>query len=373
MTRPSPRPEPRTPLLDPLLVRPDWTGGVPRPSEALWLDKNENTDPELEALAKRVCAEVAGAAIRTYPETGPLYRKLAASLGLDPDRLLLTAGSDGAIRAVFEAYVAPGDAVVHTAPTFAMYPVYIRMYGGRAVPLAYAPSTEGPMLPADAVCRAIAEARPKLICLPNPDSPTGTVFAPAALRRIVEAAGEAGALILVDEAYYPFYEETVLPWIEAYPHLVVARTFAKAWGLAGLRIGYAAACPEVARLLHQVRPMYEVNTVGVAVVERMLDFGGAVLDSVRRLNAGRDLFLAAMRDLGFRTLVSRGNFLHVAFGAHAAAVHAALKGRVLYREDFQEPCLQGFSRFTAATPEQAQSVIARIRDAVRVSRGEGSA
>ena len=357
-------PAARAAVTDPFLFRPDWISGVPRDPDSLWLDKNENTDPQLAAVVAGVFSEIAVSSATTYPETGPLYRKLAGYLSVDADHLLLTPGSDGAIRAVFEAYINPGDVVIHTFPTFAMYAVYSRMYGAKAETLSYDPSDEGPILRLEGLLDAIRMIRPRLVCLPNPDSPTGTVFEPDALRKIIETAGDVGALILVDEAYYPFYDKTVLPWIVEYPHLVVARTFAKAWGLAGLRIGYASACPEVVRLLHKVRPMYEVNAIAVAMVERMLDLGQEVLASVSRLNLGRDAFLTAMKGLGLRTIETKGNFLHVAFGSPAQAIHAALKGWVLYRQEFQEPCLAGFSRFTATTVERAQPVIDRIRQVV---------
>lgn len=348
------------PVADPELVRPDWTKGVPRNPDLLWLDKNENTDPRLAALTARIMSEIDPKALYTYPECTPLYHKLGDYLGIGADHLLLAAGSDGCIRSVFEAFINPGDVVVYTVPTFAMYSVYSKMYGARIVPMVYQASGKGPDLTAETAVNIITEARPKLVCLPNPDSPTGTVFPPDELRRIIEAAGQSGALILIDEAYYPFYEHTALPWVDEYPHLIVARTFAKAWGLSGLRIGYVAACPQIAGLLHKVRPMYEVNTLAVAVVERMLDFSGEVLASVRRLNAGRNAFIDAMARLHLRTLRSHGNFLHVAFGLHASAVHATLKDLVLYRKDFNEPCLKGFSRFSATTVELFEPVIKRI-------------
>jgi histidinol-phosphate aminotransferase len=357
-------PSPRSPVADPAFFRPDWTKGVTRDPALLWLDKNENTDPELAQLTSRILSEIDKSAIYTYPESTPLYRKLGTYLGVGADRLLLTAGSDGAIRAVFEAYINPGDTVLHTAPTFAMYGVYSAMYGAHVVPLAYQPSDRGPRLTADQVVKAITEARPKLVCLPNPDSPTGTVFAPEELRGIIEAAGRAGALILIDEAYHPFYAHSILPWVNDFPNLVVTQTFAKAWGLAGLRIGYLAACPDVARMLHRVRPMYEVNTVAVAAIEKMLDHSREMLASVKRLNEGKAGFLSAMKGLGLRTFESHGNFMHVAFGAAAPAVHERLKETVLYRLDFKEPCLKGFSRFSATTAELFKPVIEGIRRAV---------
>jgi histidinol-phosphate aminotransferase len=214
------------------------------------------------------------------------------------------------------------------------------------------------------VLSGIARVRPKLVCLPNPDSPTGTVFEAAALRRIIEAAGDVGALILVDEAYHPFCEITAAPWVDEYEHLVVARTFAKAWGLAGMRIGYAIAAPSCALLLHKVRPLYEVNTLAVAVMERMLDHSEEVRKSVRRLNDGRDRMIAAMESLGFRTVHAHGNFMHVAFGDAALAVHAALKDKVLYRLDHREACLKGFTRFTATTAEGFEPLIETIEAVV---------
>ena len=128
-------------MADPAFFRPDWTKGVARDPALLWLDKNENTDPELAKLTSRILSEIDQSAIYTYPECTPLYRKLGTYLGVDADRLLLTAGSDGAIRAVFEAYINPGDTVLHTVPTFAMYGVYSAMYGAHVVPLAYSRRT----------------------------------------------------------------------------------------------------------------------------------------------------------------------------------------------------------------------------------------
>jgi histidinol-phosphate aminotransferase len=143
---------------------------------------------------------------------------------------------------------------------------------------------------------------------------------------------------------------------------------AKAWGISGLRIGYAVSCADVARLLHKVRPMYEVNTVAVAVADRLLDHGDEVLASVGRINAGRDAFLEAMKSLQLHTLITHGNFLHVAFSQYASAVHARLKNVALYRLDFKDPCLKGFSRFSATTVERFQPVIEHIRQVVNEMR-----
>lgn len=358
-------PVPRPALADPALVRPDRTRPEARDPKKLWLDKNENPDPALAAVVREVIAALPAEAHSTYPDLAPLYAKLAAHVGAAPANLLLAPGSDGAIRAVFEAFVAPGETVVLTTPTFAMYPVYCRIFGARAASVEYQASNAGPALTADAIVEAIRRARPRLVCLPNPDSPTGAVLAAADLERVIAAAGQAGAAMLVDEAYYPFHPETAVPLIARHPHLVVVRSTGKAWGMAGLRIGYAVADARVASMLHKVRSMYEVGAFSAAVFERMLDRHADVMASVARLQAGKRAFLDAMETVGFRVLCGAGNFCHVAFGARADKIHPALVDLVYYRKDSAEPCLAGFARFSAATPEQMAPVIARIREVAR--------
>lgn len=357
-------PRPRPAVADPGLSRPDWTVSQPRDPALLRLDKNENLDPVVTALVARLASGLPATAPAAYPDAAPVYAKLAAHLGLTPRHLLFTAGSDGAIRLTFEAFVSPGDTVIHTSPTFAMYPVYARMFGARAAPVDYVRENGVPVLPLAALLDAVARERPKLVCLPNPDSPTGTVLHPDDLRRVVAAAAAVGAVMLVDEAYFPFHPETCLPLVDEFPNLVVTRTFAKAWGLAGARIGFAAACPAMAEILHKVRPMYEVNGLGLALADGLLDHADAVMESARRVNDGRDRFVARMRALGVATAPSHGCFLHAAFGARGPAVHAALASLALYRRDFDHPCLAGFSRFSAAPWEIMAPVAERIAAAV---------
>lgn len=354
---------PKTPLTNPLLTRPGWKTSVLRDERLLWLDKNENLDPVLQGVTSKIFKELDPANLAIYPEFGALYQKLAQWVGVSPDYLMLTPGSDGVIRLTFEAFVGEGDLVVHTSPTFAMYPVYSQMFGAEVRPLEYERTPNGPALAVDKLLSHLNEVQPRLFCLPNPDSPTGTAFASDDLRAIVELCEKIGTVVLIDEAYHPFYDFTCVSWTKRFKNLIVARTFAKAWGMAGLRIGYAVGHPDTIRYLHKLRPMYEVSTIAAQMIERMLDFPDAMQASVQRLNDGKKFFLHEMRGLGYQVLAGEGNFLHVAFGERAEDVHRALKDRVLYRLDFKEPCLQGFSRFSATTVEQFAPVINLIKAA----------
>lgn len=351
---------PRRSLSNPALQRPSALNSKPRSAASLWLDKNENLDPELLRLTREIWESVPPLALATYPEAGELYRKLGQWVGVSPESLLLTPGSDGAIRLTFEAFVEHGEAVIHSVPTFAMYPVYSQIFGAEVLPVEYAPSENGPWLDIDRIIRWLRERKPKLLCLPNPDSPTGTVQTPEVLRTLLTECEKAGTMFLLDEAYHPFHDWSAASWTATSRHLIVARTFAKAWGVAGLRIGYAIAHPETIALLHKIRPMYEVSTMAGEFMSRMLDHPAAMHASVARILDGKAHFVGRMQQRGYRVLPAHGNFVHVAFGADGPAIHAALAGKVLYRAAFADPCLAGFSRFSVAPRAIMQEVIGLI-------------
>jgi histidinol-phosphate aminotransferase len=356
---------PRQSLLNPDLQRPSALNSIPRDPEFLWLDKNENLDPASIALSHKVLLEISPLMVATYPEAGEMYQKLAQWVGVSPECLLLTPGSDGAIRLVFEVFVEHGDDVIHTDPTFAMYPVYSQMFGAKAHTIKYKKTDTGPLLDPEDILKTLRENSPKLLCIPNPDSPTGTIIALEVLRDILTVCEEVGTVLLLDEAYHPFYEWSAVPWIKTSRNLIVTRTFAKAWGVAGFRIGYAVAHPETIALLHKMRPMYEVSTIAVEFMSRMLDKTSEMERSVARVNEGKIFFAEEMRSLGFTVLPTAGNFMHVAFGEQGQTIHSALSKKVYYRQSFSQPCLADYSRFTIAPQPIMAQVVDMIKQVVK--------
>lgn len=347
------------------ISRPSREKSEERAKNMLWLDKNENIDPIYIEFIHKIISDIPAEAFFGYPDCFALYKKLAEYLHTSINQLIISAGSDGIIRAVYDAFVSPGDTVIYTEPTFAMYSLYAQMYGANSLKLHYEPSPQGPVLSSEKIIAAIKSSSPRLVCIPNPNSPTGTVFSPDSLRAIIKAAAQSGAVILIDEAYYPFYPETCITWINEFPNLIIARTFSKAWGLAGIRIGFGIACKQLIGELHKIRPMYEAGALSITLAERMLHYPDAMLASVKRLNDGKAYFLAKMRELGLRTFPSKGNFLHVAFDQYAKAVHEVLQKNVLYRKDFQHPSLSGYSRFTATTQAQFAPLIEQISAVIK--------
>ena len=348
-------------MINSKLLRPSTLNSDHRSTDQLWLDKNENLDPILLKLSHEVLRKIPSKTLATYPEAGALYRKLAKWVGVVPESLLLTPGSDGAIRLVFESFVEHGDKVIITAPTFAMYPVYSQMFGAKPIELHYKPSEDGPLLKLETIIEAIKKFRPKLLCLPNPDSPTGTVLSQTELRDVLDACELNRTVLLVDEAYHPFYEPTVASWTSYSSNLIVARTFAKAWGSAGLRVGYAVAHPETADLLHKMRPMYETSTLAIEFMYRMLDHVKDMEQSVSRIKKTKFYFQQEMQRMGFKVLPTAGNYLHVAFGENGPGIHKALAYKVLYKASFDQPCLRGYSRFSVGTKQVMKQIVDLIK------------
>lgn len=355
-TAPAPRPQ----IADPALWRPHSHTSELRSPSILWLDRGECIDPEMMALVRQLSTGLPDHAYFAYPTPGPLYRKLAKHLNIAPEFLLLTRGSDGAIKTVFESYIAPGDIVLATRPTYQMYGVYAQISGARMTFVDYEIRDGKPHMAGADLVTAIRSERPKLVGLPFPDNPVGFALPRDELKAVIETAGEVGALVLVDEAYHPFHDASAFDWVRDYGHLIIARTFSKAWGMAGIRLGYTVAQPEVTDNLNKVRTMVEADGVALAMAERMLDHEQEMLASVARLREGRTWFAEQMSALGFGAIDTPCNFVHVDFGDKRAAMEEALKDVACYRV-FPDALLKPYMRFTTTTKELFQPVVDTAR------------
>jgi histidinol-phosphate aminotransferase len=355
-------------ILNSELSRPNWTRQVHRSLNKQWLDKNECTNPKLNKIVLECLSSIPPESVFSYPDLDVLYAKIALFSKVQAENILLTAGSDGAIRACFETCTEPGDKIVLTRPTFAMYEIYSKIYDLEVTWLDYNASEKGPLLPVDTFISVIRKVKPKMVCIPNPDSPTGTIFSPDDLEKIINISGEVGALILIDEAYHPIYHWTAVPLIYKYNHLVVVRSFSKAWGAAGLRVGYAIANNKLIILMHKQRPMYEIGSVSAQTIGILLDHKEDMLQSVEEMILGKEYFQNEMKKIGFSTYKSYGNFFHIKFGKYAEQIHNELEDKVYYRKDFDMPCLDGYSRFSATTKEKFKPIISCIVDVVNQNK-----
>ena len=293
--------------------------------ELVCLDKNERVGvfpPEVfaEMLAGLTPQDLSG-----YPVIEPFTEEFAGWLGASPPWLQLTSGSDAAIRAVFEVYVRSGDVLVAPQPTFAMYNVYARLSGATLRGLEYGNQLE---LPVESVTAALTDG-PRMLCLPNPNSPTGTAFSLAELRHILSAAREQNVLVLIDEAYYWFTPITAVPLVAEFDNLVVTRTFSKAAGLAGVRLGCLVSQPQNIDVLRRVKPMYEINGVALRLGQYLIRHDHLIWEYAQAANAGRDYLERALTELGLQPFTSHANFVvaRVPAGTDIASIVAGVRAQ----------------------------------------------
>ncbi len=247
------------------------------------LDAMENPFALPADLRERLARELAGDAVNRYPDGAgdAVKQALAASLSLPPSvALLLGNGSDEILQLITTAVAVPGACIVAPEPTFVMYRLNAMYANVRYVGV---PLREDFSLDEAAMLAAIARERPQLVWLAYPNKPTGNRFAPEANERILSAAP---GLVVVDEAYYAFADDSFLPRVLAFDNLVVVRTVSKI-GLAGLRLGYAAAHPAWIAQLDKVRPPYNVNALTQTAVPILLAAGDELAQQAATIRSER--------------------------------------------------------------------------------------
>jgi histidinol-phosphate aminotransferase len=281
----------------------------------LALDANEGPPPSRETLdaAKALAPE----RLRRYPHAADLERSIAHRLGVEPERVVVTNGGDDAIDRLCRAVLEPGRSILAHVPTFEMILHSARLAGGSIRSVEW---IDGPFPTA----RFLAEIAPDttLVSLVTPNNPTGSAIPAGDVLAIVDAAHDAGAVALVDLAYVEFADEDPTPELLDRPNAVLVRTFSKARGLAGLRVGYAIAPERLAGWMRTTGGPYPVSSVSLALAGASLESGDAP-STVDRARLERDELTTLLRTLGAPPLPSQANFVSVHLPA-AADLHARL-------------------------------------------------
>ena len=331
----------------------------------LRLDKNEDICGVPEEIVQDCLKNVHSNYVSAYPQIFPLYEKLSNYLSMPEECILITSGSDAAIKNTFEVYVSPGDEVVIPDPTYAMYEVYADLFQACLVKIPYDTHLS---LPFDKMLEEINK-NTKMIALANPNSPTGTIVKRDKIVSLLELAEQHDALVLIDEAYYPFYPHTVIDLVNKYQNLIVTRTFSKAFGLASVRLGYAVADPQIIRNLNTFRPIYETNGLTVALGCAVLDNPSFVEKNVLSVINGREYLVHELKRLGFFVFESHSNFVNVRVGKeHVHPIVTYLKQkRVLIKPGYDHPALIDCIRITVAPVESMILIIQCIEEYIKSS------
>jgi len=329
--------------------------GAPQEGRAgkLRLDFNENTvgcsPTVLRALARLTPEQMA-----MYPEYEPTTRRLAKFFGVRPAELHLTNGIDDALHLIADTFLEPGQSVLVVEPTFDMYRFFAELAGARVISLRYDSEMR---FPVDDVIRELRRS-PRVLYIANPNNPTGTLVQHGDLRRILRTSPKT--LVLVDEAYWDFSGLTVLPWIRKYPNLMVARTFSKSSGLAGLRLGCIFARGEILSIMRRACTPYPVNVTALVAAESAIRDKKFSRAYTREVLLSRKMLAQGLEKLGARVYPSSANFVLADFGSKATRLVRALRRKnILVRERKDFP-VKGFVRISAGTRADTRRVLRAI-------------
>ncbi len=353
-------------------------------TSALRLDFNENThapSPRVREALSKLSLE----SFTVYPERAPVEAIVAKHLGLAPEQVLLTNAVDEAIHIVCFTFLEEGDECLFAVPSFFMYDVNTLAMGATAVRIQ---ADETLSFPYERLLAAITP-KTKLIILCSPNNPTGTTITREQIHSIAQTAPHA--VIMVDEAYYHFFGETVMDDLQtrhseqsegslqtkqvprppaaskhrAPQNMIVARTFSKAYGLANLRVGLLAGPVALMQHMRKACSPYNVNGVALAAVAACVDDTEYIDWYVDQIKTGRARIEKALDNMRVPHWPSQANFVLMHIGPRHKELVEAMRARgVLLRDRSSDPGLDGCVRITVGVEDQVDTGIAALRDSL---------
>jgi histidinol-phosphate aminotransferase len=325
----------------------------------LRLDFNENTlgcSPRvLRAIEQYLNPEFP----TIYPEYEDARNRMGAFFGVPGDRLVFCDGTDEAIALIAHTYVDPGDEVVVAWPTFPIFRLYTELAGGVLRMVSYRePDLDYPL---EEVLDAISP-RTRAVMVANPNNPTAGAIGLREIEAILKRAPRAA--VLIDEAYFDFHGVTALGLLDRYANLFVSRTFSKAYGLAGLRVGCLISHPEAIAACHKGQSPYSVNSLGIVCALEAVEDHEYIENYVREVFAARELLLAGLDRLGVPYYPTHSNFVLTKMGERAKAVCKGMRERgILVRDRTHE--IAGAVRITVGTRPQIERALGALEKVLR--------
>lgn len=329
------------------------------------LDLNESQAGCSPRVLERL-RSLSGEEVSFYPQREVGENLVAGFFRLAPEQVLLTNGMDEALALLFTTYLGSdgnddqSGELLFADPTFVMYPILGEALGASVVRLQSGADLALPV--SDFLARI--SPRTRVIVIANPNNPSGLAAARADLLEIVAAAPNAA--VVIDEAYVDFCGETAMADLAAHPNLFVLRTFSKAYGLAGLRLGAIAGSAEQIGYLRRFALPFNVNSAALACLESALSDQAFVRDHVAQVKQQRDRLSRLFSELGLHHWPSQTNFVLARVGSKSKAFIESMQRRgVAVRDTSSNPGCDGCVRITVGTPEQMDAVLPAIRSAVR--------
>jgi len=328
-------------------------GEQPQGQQYIKLNTNENPYPPSPKVIKAINKE-ANTSLRLYPSpmADPLRRKAAEVYGVKEETILAGNGADDLLSIAVRSFVSTGDLVVLPDPTYTLYDTLVSIQEGKVLKISL---TENFDIPEE-----IVKTEAKLTFLANPNSPSG-ILTP--IKRITGFLKELEGVLIVDEAYVDFAEESALPLIDDYPNLVVLRTFSKSFSLAGMRIGLAFANRELIEGMAKVKDSYNLNRLSITAATAALDDISWMEENVRRVKKTRENLSLSLTRLGFKICSSQSNFVLARTpGINLKGIYQELKRKGILVRYFDTPRLRDAVRITVGTDDEIARLLEELSD-----------
>lgn len=331
-------------------------GEQPRESGILKLNTNENPYPPSPKVAEAVLHAFDGR-LRRYPDpVGTQFRQSAARKhGVNPSQILVGNGSDDLLTIITRAFVAPGDVVACPTPSYILYRTLAELQNARTVEIPFDASWSIP-------AGMFAAAKPKLAFLANPNSPSGTCLSP---NQVAGIAGELSCPLVVDEAYVDFAETECVELVAKHDNVIVTRTLSKGSSLAGLRVGYLIARPEIVEGLIKVKDSYNCDTLSLIGGTAALEDTNHLMETRGKILTTRARLAQEMRRLGYHVPESHANFVWCEGGPPARPVYEALKARKILVRLMSYPGRAEGLRITVGTDDEIDTLLIAMREILR--------
>lgn len=329
-------------------------------AEGVKLNQNESPwDIPLD-LKVKICERLIRTDWNRYPveDLVMLQKKIAKLNGLAPDQIVIANGSNVLIQALINI-IPMHHKVLTLDPTFVIYEMEAKLHGNAVIKV---PLSEDFELLAERTLTEIKKQKPGLIFIANPNAPTGTLFDKRSLYRIIQMAP---CPVVIDEAYYPFTEETVLEWLEDFDNLIIMRTFSKAMALAGVRCGYLMANSELAQQVEKFLMTFRLNKMTAVIMDEVLDDHSYMKQYVKDIVKERGRLFSKLQKLDqIQVYPSEANFLLFKVKDAESIAKKMIEQKVLIRNISQPGPLENCLRVAVGTPEENELFLAALKSAL---------
>ncbi len=314
---------------------------------ALRLDMNENPEGLPKEIFDKTISKLSSEYIAKYPEKDRLMKMLAYHNNIAYENISVTAGSDEAMRLIFQCFGEQGKKLLTVMPTFEMYDVYANMFGMRHEIVDY---QKDYTINATQILDAI-DQETGLIILVNPNSPIGYTYNEKDVRAVVERGKSVGAIVVIDEAYHYFYDSTFMPLIKEYDNLLILRTFSKLFSMAGLRIGYVSGETKLIEYIEKAESTFNVNIVAILFAMEVINDQKLITRLIQKEKEGRIWITEKLNEADYKTVSMEGNYVLFLPNRDSQIVVKELKKKNVWVRDYTRGILKGWIRISTGSKE----------------------